>query len=367
MKVLILLLILVFGAIIGYFKSPKNSKTLKTLEYEKAFLSILPEINRLWAKARWEDAPECGVLLGLDPKLDRKKMSCNPVWMNCALQGKELEKLGVQFSFTKTREVIKGVENFLTYSSKQIDGEHHNNLYKLEIQADRFSKAVFLEDSCHQVYLPQRTYLDENSNRSESIYWDNLGRFLYIDRFMFTNWEYAYLTKSKIDLKKAMEVYKSSSKTDQKKLCLKQGKRLLTSRLFNAISTIPLNLSQSNPRFLKNSFDPWSRYESRSPLNQIDENTDDWDQIKIQICSNFKFKDCENENYLNTPSWMGVVDLFNGIPHRLNNEFFPNESIVGIHNTRDLEKNLHLFSRQEETKEIEVGFRCYQELTELDK
>jgi len=169
MKVLILLLILVFGAIIGYFQFPKNHKISKTLEYEKAFLSVLPEINRLWAQARWNDAPECGVLLGLDPKIDRKRMSCNPVWMNCALQGKKLEKSGIQFNPKRAGEIIEGVENFLTYSSRKIDGKHSSNLYELKIQADDFSKKVYLEDSCHQIYLPQRTYLDENSDRSDSL------------------------------------------------------------------------------------------------------------------------------------------------------------------------------------------------------
>ncbi|MCB9094360.1 MAG: hypothetical protein H6621_04745 [Halobacteriovoraceae bacterium] len=242
-------------------------RTKKLSENPTQFIALIKKLNHFW---RTGDYPgflgnkiNCEGFQWDGELATREALKCAPQLFQCFLQK---QSFTVLHSFEEKQNAIVVALSFPDYEEKIINLEFQKN--------------------CHETYLPKGLY----GHGQEKI-WKN-DKNIFIDKFLVEN--------SNATTLKAM-----------KKYCADQGKKLLTDKIFDAM-TFYRN-PEEDSSILYTRF-PWG-YREEDPF--ITEEALEDDPIQRSFCQRSFVRECLEFDKLkkfstDSVSWMGVFQVFGG-------------------------------------------------------
>lgn len=252
-------------------------------------------------------------------------------------------------------------------------------------------KAVILQNSCRNVYLPQRFYAmgEEGQELIADWMWDNINRHIFIDRFMVTGLDlelYNQVHEPKIPtFGELSEIASGLSFSEMKKYCASRGASVLTAYMYDAATFVPANLEETKVKRIKRAFYPESRRTSDGVLFKIQQEKR---EILPEECKRYYIRGCQEyfpyQNHNNNlVSWMGIAEVLTG-PMEFLEDIVTNKNVKASSFYLDVYSNWHRLGRRATwnmdsfdgrsfdideislMSNVKMGFRCFVEKDALD-
>ncbi|MBI2519379.1 MAG: hypothetical protein HYV97_03135 [Bdellovibrio sp.] len=210
---------------------------------------------------------------------------------------------------------------------------------KLQItELPQYSQEVFLEDSCHEAFLPQRKYAyGPPSKRGKDFLWDSVGRLIVFDRYLVTERdvrEWADFVKLPKELDERIRRSARAPSlpsvellpTDMEAFCQYKGKTLMSALVFDAASFFPLRLNDPLPEFISRGPYPWGHREKDSFVYKIIQG--DKGQINAANCQMLYAQECQTQVTWksfsrDSSSFAGLFQILGGVMEYLDNPLEP--------------------------------------------
>lgn len=209
--------------------------------------------------------------------------------------------------------------------------------------------SLFLEKSCHKIFLPQRRYgFGEKRNPDIDERFDNFKRLIFIDKFMTHMGEFSI-----------------ERMADQ---CHSRGMQLLESHMLDAASFHPVDLKNTRPQeFLRPPF-PWGRGTKNEFLYKAQKNSEF--KFEERFCDFVFTKECVGKENESLPSWMGLKNPLGDRVEVVRNVLIPDENIVPSSSEYPIHSKWHRLGMRanienldrDEVSKYKFGFRCMQEV-----
>lgn len=236
-----LAVVIILLPVIFYFVFEKNKKV--EVDSHNSFYKELPEfmalLNRRWIHGDIENlwGTKSFLCSDIPKRLDTSNPSflrCNYTYLKCVFtQG--LDSVGATIK-TKHHEFRAKPNSFVVTKKDNLKIDF------IELKTNK-EFSIKLENHCHNTYLPEKIYSTGRDPYSENI-WDNYNQNIFLDKY--------YAGESDLSRGKILNY----TIEQQKEYCLKQGKTLMQSHIFNASSFFP---SKYEEGFLFKSKYPWSK------------------------------------------------------------------------------------------------------------
>ena len=236
---------------------------------------------------------------------------------------------------------------------------------EFEIVELKKKQKIFLANSCHEVYLPERTYAygEVKDLRDPGFLWDNAGRKLFIDKFYVSEGEVAEWKSYLGEKVQTQTPWKPAKlkKNEQESFCQFHGKNVLMAHFFDATQMTPLDLKIKFPDMVIRPDTPWQRDSNRTFFHES-KNPDY--RLSLRDCGFAEVKGCPESFYMtDSLSWSGVAFGLG-----FEEELFYNP----IDPDLDLKKSSHhevatspwhkLGRRGKSNPEAAYAFRCFREI-----
>ena len=342
-----------------WYDTTEKKQNTKILDKERRFRVLLQAAQKL--KLRYQRGDQEGLIeknilkchdIPKSPLVNKDYLKCNPHYLNCFL-GAKVDNLQNKFPIhwegvnyeVKANPLWENRGKQKIYyriiSKSQFPGKkipHYAVQLNLSFEEEGESLNVLLEDTCRDVYLPQRIYTyrehGQGKKKSNEFTWNNFNQDIYIDKRLVTfrdlvDWlEVHPEEKISIPKSKAQWALPASHLTVQQmeKYCHFLGKQTANTLVYDAASFHPTNIQQ--PTSVDRYFPPfpWSKKKSSSPLLDIQRGRAPFNK---SICSDILTSECvsqtgsiQNSIHQRT-SWTGLKDLLGGHPEYLRNPINP--------------------------------------------
>lgn len=284
-----------------YLDSKQDENLTKLAAVQK---HILDRVSNAWVEGDLDNLSEskykaCTDLMESKPKVSKDYFKCNPMFLNCFLEG---------FAYNSFAPVKKD-ENYFEFS-KILDPvitfkKNETNFFKIQ-----------LHDTCSDVFLPPKKYSAGHTGEQNYL-WDNFGQKNYIDKYYVSNLD-VYLWKKHKNIK-FVETEKNIIKNfykpnttlsiEQKnQYCFEHGKKVLESRYFDAASFIPNK--EDDPELVKKFPFHWTKKR----------------QLEKMSCYHVYARGCESQRQYKfyeglSTSWIGMHFALGNYMEYLPNKF----------------------------------------------
>ncbi|MBL6989409.1 MAG: hypothetical protein ISR65_06510 [Bacteriovoracaceae bacterium] len=268
-----------------------------------------------------------------------------PVWFDRAVDGRSKRHYKIVTKSNSSRAIIP---NYAVYVELYLP---HNKEVTLP---------VLLEDSCHDVYLPQRVYgvgPYKLGGKKKDWTWDNFGRDIYIDKYLVTYRDIAEWIEYSNDLENQQlhELLPSTIEqfprpatnltvAQMRQFCAFKGKHLLEAHIFDAASFYPFDIDEPKALNVLRGPYPWTVRRKKFYLarpKKGEKNKLQKESVEIsKICSKVYAKECFKEYklknfYTDSVTWTGIFQVMGG-----NFEYLRNP----INSKNNLKASSHHFS-----------------------
>lgn len=277
---------------------------------------------------------------------------------------------------------------------------------QLRLLTDKSSDLVVnLEDRCHQVYLDERyfAYGEDQKDNSLEITFDTFHKNYFLDKMLVTikdynDWRvsdpknYSHL-KPIIDHKKFFQPVTHLKKNEMHGYCSFVGKQVMMAHLMDAATFIPFDLrNKQNTSFERGSY-YWVKKNSEAWMNQMKKKGEE--TFSAENCRLLYGKECAEkyptQNFGDEPTWSGLLQVMGGPFEYLYNPLNEEENLrasskyfsvfsgwnklakrffwdgeghkIAHFRIPNEDKNLEQIPPEFSGKELEVGFRCFQQVT----
>lgn len=298
-------------------------------------------------------------LIGLDKEkqnnVDPSYYSCNSDFIQCwALNyNKHHKKLNI---------------DFVKVSSPLTDGQSFGPTFKLY---SKEYKNIFLylhlEDSCSNVYLPERIYAHGSADKARSQNdwkFDIFNQAIYVDRFLVTNRDVEEWLK--YDDKKFSASYKKGPLESRpfealnltpemmKRFCAFRGKQIMRSSILDAASFAPGDLNNPRPLMVLRGPYPEGPRFSDSFLFEAMQNPKF--EFKKEHCQKYFVKECRQKaspmaHSKAVMSWIGMAQVLGGPMEYVENRLHPKDNIRPSSDALSLSSPWHQIGRRIEWDE----------------
>ncbi len=358
--------------------------------FSQVIQASLPQINKIW-----EDGD--ALLLNHDLKCPEEILpsnkvgssyyKCQPHFWQCYWQGGVLKNPKIKVELYGRTFHVNAVSVFNpieSYSKRNRFYEIQKILtrglklkygVKIELRVEElpeFSQPLLLTDVCRDVFLPERVYAYGKQDKKENFIWDNVGRKIFIDKFYVSHqqvneWRWLIGQKDKIILSRD-EWYRPAllNHKEQISYCAFWGKRVLEAKLLDAASMTPVNREEAFSTRVLRPQTPWQRDLSKTFLGMAKINPDF--QLTPLDCQLAQVYGCE-ESFFGTDSvtWMGLNYTLGFYPEALINPISPELNLKISSNKLPANSDWHELGLRsnwegEQTSQLPVAFRCYEEV-----
>ncbi len=329
-------------------------------------VSASEELIRLWKEGDlggfWKKGQlKCDKELGSAEEVDESFLRCNPNFLQCYFNNyrKIYPTRRAPFEVKSNNEIVqifvqknKKDDRFYSVITKDNSNNAKMSNYSVAItlyvnSTEKNKLTLFLEDSCHDTYLLPRKYAmgpmpNEKAQVKESLVWDNLGRDIYIDKYLVSNRdiiEWLHFSSKRFEREKRIslagreklaEVATNLTLDQMKAYCQFRGKHLLESHVFDAATFLPRDEedNNSNAKNIQRSSSPWNKRWSESFLAKIDETT----LMTEENCRKAYTKECfklgKLKNYAtDSTSWSGIYSPVGGFLEAFRNSRTPEKNL----------------------------------------
>lgn len=329
-----LFLVLVISGLLSvyFYQRAIVQGLIRKADYSRSAILISKKIEKIWREGDRKglisrsiiSCPKVGDLSNVGDSY----LMCNPKFVSCYLKEKENEFFGrvlgkksqIKFkTFSKSKDIYQ-IENRKTLShpltlDKQIR-------LSFSFSGDNEEYSLLLDDSCSDIYLPQRIYgysRPTDRNRSMNWRWDNFGRFIYVDKFLVSNLMVNdWIDRFNLEIMKNNDLSRSATHlkySEMQSFCEAQGKQLLTAQVYDALTIHPGRIENKSPKRSLKYIYPWSRLRIKSFLFKKKKNEEY--QLTKKDCLKAYTLDCRKVTpyrFYDTRSvsWSGIYQILGG-------------------------------------------------------
>lgn len=334
--------------------SPDNSDLIN-----QALLESVPLIKSIWLNpANHVDAVKCA----LPKNVGMSYLECNPEGWQCVWDNIDQVKLVLGGNTYHIKAAGK-----LEFVKRQVQGINESTGYIGEIEIVELNKKqkIFLSRTCHEVYLPERTYAygEVKDLRDPGFLWDNAGRKLFIDKFYVSEREVVewrnYLGQN-METKTPWKPAKLKN-NEQEEFCQFHGKNVLMAHFFDATQMTPLDQKIKFPDMVIRPDTPWQRDYHRTFLN---ESRNPEYQLNPRDCSLAEVKGCPESYFMtDSVSWSGVAFGLGFEEERFFNPIDPDLELKKSSHFEVASSPWHKLGRRgKASDEASYSFRCFREI-----
>lgn len=342
------LTILFLGVLFGYggfnlknhfdqLKIKKLVNKKKTLEY--LVLASL-KLKKVWKEGFSDDLNEgqfskCKIRLKSLKNVDSSYFRCNANFMECFLDQvkgriKLKNKDGSIESVLAKKIKINGSEKFgkvvTRWNERGVFVPNYANAINLSLNDSDLT--ILLEDSCKEVFLPERVYSYVRDDSQGSLRWDNFDQNIFLDKFQVTfrevlEWKKSINIKFKMpDLVDPSESAYGLTKGEMRNYCSFKGKQLLQAHIWDAATYLPQDYENVRPKKIRRNPYPWTR-KKRNAFLWKSRNFSDF-VFEKKFCNLVFTSDCLGlapfkKHSINSSSWIGLFQVLGGIPETMFN------------------------------------------------
>ncbi|MCK6593987.1 MAG: hypothetical protein L6Q33_02215 [Bacteriovoracaceae bacterium] len=400
---------------VGVFWSDKRDDAQLELDYAEKIALIEaakeveslfrdPESHKLWPLF----SQDCLKEYNLSEK-DGFKLACSSEILQCYQQylktkNKSIfEKNSLKIDF----ELKFGKNQFykILFPSTSEDINVTGKTIQVKLMSNRKSDLIVnLEDRCHQVYLDERffAYGENQSDKSLEITFDTYHKNFFLDKFLVTvkdynDWRendsknYSHL-KPIIDHKKFFQPVVHLKKNEMHAYCSFVGKQIMMAHLMDAATFIPFDLRNKQANTFERGSYYWVKKNSEAWVSLAKKKKEDL--LTPQNCRLLFGKECAEKfptlNYGDEPSWSGLLQVMGGPFEYLHNPLNEEENLrtsskyfsvfsewnklakrifwdgeghkIAHFRVFEEDKNVEQIPAEFSGKELEIGFRCVQQI-----
>lgn len=403
-KILIFTALGAIGALFAFrflMSSPVGqSERAQTQLFSEVILSAIPSIQEKWTDGITEknqrETEKCVMSYGKGKHYSAAFSKCNPQLMECLLK-REIPLTYLDKTYhvrgRASFDAISGFSDekrFTQVIARSTENRPHLPVLGLMIDLEvkelpGMSWKMILENTCQDTYLPERFYSYGKKNDPWEMEWDNVGRNIYIDKFLVSrldiNWWVSTEKKSEKYFTQNPEEWPlpalTLNLTEQEEYCAWLGKRRMEAHLYDAATFMPGSLNQPFPDFIFKTWSYWERDKSKTFFLSKDKLKEgDCTRAWVKGCAEkFPFRPFDT----NSATWMGIYQTSGGEMEALKNT---------IDHTQTLELSSYYLERNSEFHQLGsrgewngegmdrddfrlpanviipkgVGFRCYREI-----
>ncbi|MEK6624485.1 MAG: hypothetical protein AABY86_05935 [Bdellovibrionota bacterium] len=311
------------------------------------------QMEALWFKGDQERLWQSGELacsewLGESANTSDIFLRCNPNFLQCYFgKGRsiKIETGTSHFNVVLLEDYMTNAGQPRVYkvsnrsSSDNPFSFHAGISIKLQIkELPNYSQEVFLEDSCHEAFLPQRKYAyGVPSKRGNDFLWDSIGRLIVFDRYLVTERDVREWADFVRLPKELDERIRHSARApalpfvkllpqEMQAFCQYKGKTLMSALVFDAASFFPLRLNDPLPEFVSRGPYPWGHREKDSFVYKIIQG--DKSQINQENCQMIYAQECRTQVAWksfsrDSSSFSGLFQILGGVMEYLDNPLEP--------------------------------------------
>ncbi|MBF0360571.1 MAG: hypothetical protein HQK49_06145 [Oligoflexia bacterium] len=437
-KIIILILVLTLISIIVYLFIMPNGRMFRETKYEiplskreqlenKRFLQeIFVEAIKV-IKNRWENGDlegnytknlfNCPEEIVYKSNIDDFYLRCNPNYIQCFFSsgaGVSDPSIKIRFADKEYSVVVNPIfKEVPAYSTKKrfykvisrsnSEGDEiptYGIMMNISVKEfPNYSLNFILENSCDEVYLPQRLYIYRGVTKT--LVWDNFERNIFVDRFLVSNRDVlewiAYGSDQKdqsvvIPTDRALWPFPATNLSimQMKKYCAFRGKKLMEAHIYDASSVLVLPSNQEDPFAVDEipSIYPWTKDVNNSFIYNYKQmymkNRGNSKMLaaldlmlKEEDCDIAYVRDCVDrfprKLYSgSSSSWMGMSELLGGEMEYMRNVWESNNNLKLSSRFLDVLSPWHELCKRanysQETKEISVetaGTPIYDDINEI--
>lgn len=299
---------------------------------------------------------------GLPAEVGRSYLECSAEGWQCLWN--KVSHLDVEYAGKKYQLKSTGKTSFLR---REAQGIENKTGYVAEIQIPELDivQKVFLPKTCHEMYLPQRSYAygEVSDPRDQGIIWDNAGKLIFIDKFYVSERDVQEWKKYQGEKFKSETPWKPAKlqESDQIKFCHFHGKKRLMAHYFDASQMSPVDLKTPFPHTIVRPDTPWQRDYNRTFLAKASK---EGFQPSLKDCSLAQVGGCKESYFMSdSVSWMGVAFGLGFEEELFYNPFHPELNLKRSSKLLHASSHWHKLGRREKSEEdSEYAFRCYREI-----
>lgn len=291
-------------------------------------------------------------------------------YLECSAEGwqclwNKVPHLDVEYAGRKYQLKSSGKTSFIR---REVQGIETKTGYITEVEIPELdiTQKVFLPKTCHEMYLPQRSYAygEVSDPRDLGIIWDNAGKLIFIDKFYVPErdvkeWKEflgeEYVTQTPWKPAKLQE-------SEQIRFCQFHGKKRLMAHFFDASQMSPVDLKTPFPHTIVRPDTPWQRDYNRTFLaSSVKE---EGFKPSQKDCRLAQVGGCPESYFMSdSVSWMGVAFGLGFEEELFYNPFQPELNLKKSSRLLPASSHWHKLGRREKSEEdAAYAFRCYREI-----
>lgn len=232
-----------------YFSFNRENAALfkKEREAHQRLWKVIPSLSRLWESSEsseeWKKLRQnCLDQFHLKQKFNEALLlSCHPLVMSCYAQEVNAHSEKYDFRFKTIGVHLTPYYRYITKeNSNHLVETESGYLFTLVDKKTDLSLDVVFSDRCREVYLEQSTYLYKDQS------FDNIGRHLYIDSYLVTNYDINdwinYGNAKNLEVSKPNDWFRPATtlnKNQMQDYCAFKGRSILKAEWYHAASAWP--------------------------------------------------------------------------------------------------------------------------------
>ncbi len=355
-KIRILFLVMLFLILVGIggvyrvFLGPieLSDNIVREAVFTEAIVSVAMDLHLLWRFADVNDLEkekisECMGITNQELKnIDRSYFQCNPDFFTCYIKIKHNQFSSTQFERIKLTIIPGDNSKIVEVTSPLIDGYPYGIKFTLA-DHEKINKSTFqFEDSCSDVYLPERIYAEgpvEKAGTVDDFRFDNFNQAIYVDKFLVTfrdikEWIDVDPMGSEGMVRPEQSLWAQPahhiSEKKMKAFCAFRGKQLVDAQIFDAMSFYPPSLEDPYPILNSRGPYPWTKKFKDSFLFMAMH--DPKFNFQIDFCKQVFTKECISSGKYKAHdrghvTWSGVFQVMGGPLEAMRNIRSPKENL----------------------------------------
>ncbi len=324
--------LVVMGIHIRFYFIENPDQIIQRKENLVVLIEASKKIKKIWHEGDLRGSLknkilDCSKEFGKVEGIDSTFFRCNPKFLECFLRESK-EKNLIDFPKNVTAQKQKNNKYVEWVSRSLLAGPKippYGVMISLGYRGDILK--IILEDSCNQSIIPQRVY--SYGPEIMDWRWDNLDRFLAIDKNQVTN---ADILNWRPDFK-YMEISHpvlNLKKEDMENFCLSKGMQLVQAQVFDAATYFPGDMKNQIPTKVFKSPYPWTKVKMNSFLFYAQRYADF--VFEKKYCSQAYSSECINlipfeEFQFKATTWLGLSSILGGPMEYMRNPIDPNENL----------------------------------------
>ena len=340
---------------------------------------------------------------------------CNPYLFQCLFEGKFTRKLSIKHA--DKEYIIQALPLSRKRFFRSLSPGSSSNL-SMEVDAIQLRLYVqenvnttfdlIFENTCHMKSLPLRRFIhgtinySPNPKTNDSRYWtwDNIGRDIFIDKYLVTFRDFKiWIDSLSIEQRPLVDIPKDPNEWRNPvfgvsfdlmtRYCQSRGKQVMQSSIYDAASNYALMVTKPYKEVPERTWFPWGLRQENHFLRKVtDEN--DFRYLNEKNCKEVYASECLEKFKrdvlpVSSPSWIGIQQQFGGYMEAMRNAQHPKKNIFpssiyipmssswhenGVRGSWNGENDLlssfsfesGLYNNLVKSENIKVGFRCFKDM-----